>query len=316
MSGPPLTQEQASQLLTLPLFRLQVVQVVQLSADTRLIRFAITSHDNDDSSIEFISSTWPGAHVRFVCQTKSGRSLIRSYTPIIPEVGFLTFAIKHYPDAPKGAKKLMSAYLYNLKQGSDATASGPYAGPPQLNCLVPQTVSRRLFLNETPLPQFVGKGWFPERVGMICVGTGISPMLQVAFRKLISVLPILIHEQFLLLVQIIDFVFSASLSPDSCHSQLSLVFGNRSESDILFSAQLEACRQSNPDRFRAHFFLSQVLFCLLEFVIYLSCCFHHTSWDSDAWRFACSKTRWSYRLGCFIECIRRFSSWTNSTCTR
>jgi Na+-transporting NADH:ubiquinone oxidoreductase subunit NqrF len=161
--------------------------------------------------------------------------LIRSYTPIIPEVGFLTFAIKHYPDAPKGAKKLMSAYLYNLKQGSDATASGPYAGPPQLNCLVPQTVSRRLFLNETPLPQFVGKGWFPERVGMICVGTGISPMLQ-----------------------IIDFVFSASLSPDSCHSQLSLVFGNRSESDILFSAQLEACRQSNPDRFRAHFFLSQM----------------------------------------------------------
>jgi ferredoxin-NADP reductase len=195
--------------------------------------------------------------MRFVCQTKSGGSLVRSYTPIVPEPGFLNFAIKHYPSAPKSAKKLMSAFLYNLGVGAEATVSGPYRGPPALDPIAwsdaeleawtrfcsPNHPSPSVDAQLVASANALRKQWLPERVGMICAGTGLAPMLQV-----------------------LDFIFD---STGLCQTRAALLYANRTVQDILFERQLNECVKAHPKRVRVTHCLSQVW---LVFCAAVLCC--------------------------------------------
>ncbi|KAF5298586.1 hypothetical protein FQR65_LT09681 [Abscondita terminalis] len=192
-------------------YALPLIEKEEISHDTRRFRFGLPTKDH-------ILGLPIGQHIHL--SAKIGDDLIiRSYTPVSSDDdhGYVDLVIKVYlknvhPKFPEGGK--MSQYLDNLKIGETIDVRGP---------------SGRL--------QYLGQGKFSikklrkdpaqtltvSKVGMIAGGTGITPMLQ------------LIRH----------------ITKDPTDStELSLLFANQSENDILVRKELEEVAKKHPDQFK------------------------------------------------------------------
>ncbi|KAL8276245.1 hypothetical protein RQP46_011362 [Phenoliferia psychrophenolica] len=132
---------------------------------------------------------------------KNGKPAIKPYTPVsAPDVqGKLTFLIKHYPGG------VMTEHIFGLKPGDELSVKGP-------------------------IPKFAYKANEFDTVGLICGGSGITPMWQI--------------------IQQID-------SDPTDKTKAVLVFGNVSEADILMRKEFEELAARKPDQFKVHFVLDK-----------------------------------------------------------
>lgn len=141
----------------------------------------------------------------------NGESVARQYTPVtmVDDQGFFDLCLKIYfkdvhPKFPDGGK--MSQYLNNMTIGSTIDVRGPtgthtYHG-------------HGVFTKEHPRTKEVKEKRKATHVGMIAGGTGITPMLQ---------------------------IIRHVLRDPTEKTQLSLLFANQTEDDILLRTELEEC---------------------------------------------------------------------------
>ncbi len=104
-----------------------------------------------------------GSHIKIMTLV-DGQEVTRSYTPTRFEGGVCELAIRVYPDGP------MSQYMYTLKEGDTVSIMGP-TGIHRYN---PPGVFTR-----------GQKQWTVSHIGMICGGTGVTPMIQI-INKILS----------------------------------------------------------------------------------------------------------------------------------
>lgn len=138
----------------------------------------------------------------------NGKDVVRMYTPISSDedLGRFDLMVKVYfagvhPKFPDGG--VMSQHLEKMKIGETIDVQGPKG--------------RFEYLGKGQYQVKVGKEWKPRsvrRIGMIAGGTGITPMLQVV---------------------------RAILKDKSDTTQVSLLFANQTEADILLRQELEEC---------------------------------------------------------------------------
>ncbi|XP_062568225.1 NADH-cytochrome b5 reductase 3-like isoform X2 [Saccostrea cucullata] len=199
-------------------YPLKLVDKEEVSHDTRRFRFALPSP-------EHILGLPVGQHIYLTARI-DGQLVIRPYTPVSSddEKGYMDLVIKVYfknvhPKFPEGGK--MSQHLENMSIGDYIDVRGPNG-----------------------LLVYEGKGVFKVRpdkksppetvtarnVGMIAGGTGITPMLQ------------LIREVF--------------KDPED-KTNLSLLFANQTEDDILLRTELEGLQESYPTRLKVWYTLDR-----------------------------------------------------------
>jgi len=135
-----------------------------------------------------------------------GKPIIRPYTPVSePETkGYMDLVVKCYPD---GA---MSKVFAGLKVGDSIDIKGPI---PKIQ-VTPGKIGDRDV----------------RTVGMLCGGTGITPMLQVAEHML--------------------------RDPKDTRT-ISLVYCNVSEDDIILKDRVDALAQKYKERFRVHYMVDK-----------------------------------------------------------
>ncbi|KAG8451335.1 hypothetical protein GDO86_003519 [Hymenochirus boettgeri] len=165
--------------------------------------------------------SFSGKHVYLVA-TINGNLVVRPYTPISTddERGYVDLIVKIYfrgqhPNYPDGGK--MSQYLENLSIGNIIEVQGPRG-----------------------LLAYKGKGQFEiqpnkksaavrkcaRQVGMIAGGTGLTPMLQ---------------------------LIKTILNEPEDLTKCSLLFANKSESDIILRKELQELQLKHSGRFRVWF---------------------------------------------------------------
>ncbi|XP_054721195.1 NADH-cytochrome b5 reductase 3-like [Uloborus diversus] len=192
-------------------YSVKLVEKKEISHDTRSFRFILPSE-------EHVLGLPVGQHI-FLSAKIDGNIVIRPYTPVSTEddKGYFELVIKVYfkgvhPKFPDGGK--MSQYLNNMKIGDTIEVRGP---------------SGRLI--------YLGRGDFRikpdtksdavthkiKHVGMIAGGTGITPMYQL--------------------------VKQALKDPEDT-LQMSLLFANQTEDDILLRTELEDLANQYKDRFK------------------------------------------------------------------
>lgn len=200
-----------------------------LSHDTRLFRFALPQP-------KMVLGLPVGKHLRIWCpnptadankgktwngkeDAESGNAEIeRKYTPTSSDEdeGHFDLIIKVYKPNDRfadGGK--MSQWMERLEVGDSISLSGPWG-----------------------LIEYCGMGLFKkgkneiqvEEVGMICGGTGITPMLQ-----------------------IIESILRNREDP----TEISLLYANQTEADILCRARLEELQRENKKRFKVWYTLDR-----------------------------------------------------------
>jgi cytochrome-b5 reductase len=152
--------------------------------------------------------------------------VVRPYTPVSSDedLGYVDFVIKVYfknvhPKFPDGGK--MSQYLNNMSIGQTIDVRGPSG------LCVYQGHGQ---FDIKPDKRSPPKNKHVRRVGMIAGGTGITPMLQ------------LIRDVF---------------RRKDDRTELSLIFANQTEEDILLRQELEAIAAEHPDQFHLHYTLDR-----------------------------------------------------------
>jgi len=199
-------------------YPLKLVDKEVISHDTRRFRFALPSPDH-------ILGLPVGQHIYLSCKV-NGELVVKPYTPVTSDDdhGYMDLVVKVYfknvhPKFPEGGK--MSQYLEQMDIGDYIDVRGPNG-----------------------LLQYDGRGVFSIRpdkkspavkksakhVGMIAGGTGITPMLQL--------------------------VRQALKDPED-KTQLSLIFANQTEEDILLRPELESVQAEHPDRFKLWYTLDR-----------------------------------------------------------
>jgi len=162
-----------------------------------------------------------GKHVLLRFVDEKGESVSRPYTPVSSDdnVGYFDLVIKVYPSGR------MSQHLARLDVGKTIDVRGPlgeihYQGQGKFS------VRRK--------DATTGKSaWTPKqvkRVSMIAGGTGITPMLQI------------VREIF---------------KKDDDHTEVSLIFGNITEDDILLRNELEHYYKTYPRQFKLYYTLDK-----------------------------------------------------------
>jgi len=121
-----------------------LINVYDESHDTKVLRFALP-HADTELNLPVASCVT----LRFV--GKDGKDVIRPYTPISKSTqqGYFEILVKKY----KGSQ--MGTHLFSLKKGDAVDAKGPWIKLP-------------LKANQY------------AQIGMLCAGTGVAPMFQVA----------------------------------------------------------------------------------------------------------------------------------------
>ncbi|KAF5373120.1 hypothetical protein D9758_001489 [Tetrapyrgos nigripes] len=163
-----------------------------------------------------------GQHVFLRLKSKqTGEMVQRAYTPISrsDEKGRITFLIKVYfpsPQFPKGGK--MTMCFYGLVVGDDIEVKGPFGS---------------FVWDGKATAMYKGVSRPVKEIGMVCGGSGITPILQV----LTSVLN------------------GLSAGAEIC---VWLIYANRTEEDILCRQQLESFLEQAPKQFRLFHTLSTV----------------------------------------------------------
>jgi cytochrome-b5 reductase len=173
-----------------------------------------------------------GQHIQFrfiepEAHTGEPEEVIRSYTPTTGDelIGQVEFIIKVYrrdqnPRFPEGGR--MSQYLESLEVGDAVDMRGPkghvnYCKTGEL------TLTKERFPNGVRTSEVeVRKG--VKKVGMICGGTGLTPMLQI-LKKIL---------------------FEGS-------EEVWMIYANQSTDDILLREELETLSKSYSSRFHLHF---------------------------------------------------------------
>jgi len=153
-------------------------------------------------------------------QDEKGESVSRPYTPVSSNdtTGYFDLVIKVYPSGK------MSQHLSRLEVGEAIDVRGPL-GEINYEGLGRFSVRRK---------DSTGKSvWTPKqvkRIGMIAGGTGITPMLQIARE-----------------------IFKNS----NDNTEVSLIFGNITEDDILLRNELELYLKTYPRQFKLFYTLDK-----------------------------------------------------------
>jgi NAD(P)H-flavin reductase/rubredoxin len=172
---------------------LKLVSKADVSADTRVFRFALPSEKH-------VLGLPVGQHVAMSLKGADGVVVSRPYTPISSddEAGYVEFCVKVYDG---GA---MTTLLDALAVGDAATFEGPLGNLTYTD--------RGEFSVFNPVSSETTKRAGIKHLGMVCGGTGITPMLQV-------------------IRQVFKDVGDTT--------RVSLVFANKSPADILLKAELD-----------------------------------------------------------------------------
>jgi NAD(P)H-flavin reductase/rubredoxin len=172
---------------------LKLESKADVSKDARVFRFALPSDKH-------ILGLPVGQHVRLSFKDEDGIVVSRPYTPISSDddAGFVEFCIKVYSG---GA---MSTKLDSLEIGDSMTFEGPVGNLTYTD--------RGEFTVFDPVSGDITKRAGIKSLGMVCGGTGITPMLQV-------------------IRQVFKDVGDTT--------RVSLVFANKSPADVLFKAELD-----------------------------------------------------------------------------
>ncbi|KAL1110476.1 hypothetical protein AAG570_008004 [Ranatra chinensis] len=193
---------------------LKLVKKENISHDTRKFRFALPSENH-------ILGLPVGQHI-FVTAIIDGETVIRPYTPVTSDddIGFMDLVIKVYkknvhPKFPAGGK--MSQHLDDLNIGDSVDIRGPSG---RLKYLGQGSFSLKLLRKDPANIVNV------KKVAMIAGGTGITPMLQ--------------------LIRHIT-------NDPSDNTEMTLLFANQTEKDILLRDELEALAAKFPQQFKLWF---------------------------------------------------------------
>lgn len=196
----------------------QLLKKETLTHDTRRLTFKLRS-------VGEILDLPPGSHISFKYTELDGSGdVIRSYTPVECRPGELIFIIKVYfpcEKFPLGGK--MSFFLDNLEVGDCVWMKGPKS-----------TMT------------YNGKGAFTihktlkkpaedrscRRLGIICGGTGITPVLQVIRKELLT---------------------GPMGTAPSSGMEISLLYANVSEEDIILKDDLDALAKRFPNNFKVFY---------------------------------------------------------------
>jgi len=199
-------------------YPLRLVDKEVLSHDTRRYRFALPS-------AEHILGLPIGQHI-YLTTKVDGSLVIRPYTPTSSDddLGFVDLVVKVYfknvhPKFPDGGK--MSQYLESMDIGDYLDFRGP-------NGLLIYNGRGSFSIRPDKKSDPVKKT--AKKVGMIAGGTGITPMLQ------------LVRQVF--------------KDPED-KTELSLIFANQTENDILLRQELEDIAAAHPRRFHLWFTLDK-----------------------------------------------------------
>nr|ACO11173.1 NADH-cytochrome b5 reductase 2 [Caligus rogercresseyi] len=200
-------------------YHLQLTEKISLSHDTRLFRFALPSEDH-------ILGLPSGQHV-YLSARIDGKLVVRPYTPTSNDdehKGHMDLVVKVYfknthPKFPEGGK--MSQYMNDLGIGECIDVRGP-------NGLLEYLGNSEFAIkaNKNSTPNFSRKG----HVAMIAGGTGITPMYQ---------------------------LITCMFRNPNDRTQISLLYANQTEEDILLRKELEALRTAHPDRFNIWYTLDR-----------------------------------------------------------
>ena len=195
-----------------------LVQKDKISPDTRRFRFALPSS-------EHALGLPLGKHI-YLSGTVGGTLVSRPYTPtsLHDQKGFFELVIKVYfagvhPKFPDGGK--MSQHLEQLSIGDSVNIKGP-RGKLTYRGRGELAVADALGRNE--------KVTRVSRLGMIAGGTGITPMYQ---------------------------IIQAVFRDEHDTTNISLLFANQTEEDILMREELEIFSRRYPDRFNLWYTLDR-----------------------------------------------------------
>lgn len=193
-------------------YSLKLIEKRELSHDTRLFRFQLPSE-------EHVLGLPVGKHIYLTARI-DGKLVVRPYTPTSNDDehrGFMDLVVKVYfknvhPKFPEGGK--MSQYLENLPIGDSIDVRGPSG-------LLNYSDASKFLIQ--PDKKSDPKPVKAKKVSMIAGGTGITPMLQ-----------------------LITAVFR---NPED-KTELSLLFANQTEEDILLRSELEEIQKMHPEQFK------------------------------------------------------------------
>ena len=190
-------------------YALKLIEKIELSHDTRLFRFALPS-DQHCLGLPI------GQHI-YLSARINGSLVVRPYTPTTcdEDMGHMDLVVKIYPanvhpKFPEGGK--MTQYLESMAIGDSIDVRGPSGK------LVYK--GRGVFDIKEDKKE-AGKEVKVKEVSMIAGGTGITPMLQL--------------------------VRAVFRDPED-KTNLSLLFANQTEDDILLRNELEEVQKKHPDR--------------------------------------------------------------------
>jgi len=192
-------------------YEVKLIEKEELTKDTRRFRFAL---DNPEQRLGLPV----GQHVHLI-ENLNGNLVIRPYTPTTSDdtKGYFELVIKVYfkdvhPKFPEGGK--MTQYLESLKIGDKVKVKGP-SGRIKYKGNGKFEI-RKDKKSEPVIYEF-------ERIGLIAGGSGITPMYQ---------------------------LMQAITSDPDDKTQVSLLFANQSEDDILLRNEIEQLAEQNPDQIK------------------------------------------------------------------
>jgi len=188
-----------------------LIEKEEINHDTRRFRFALPSENH-------ILGLPVGQHIHLSAKIDD-QVVIRSYTPVTSDEdkGYMDLVIKVYfknvhPKFLEGGK--MSQYLENMKFGDKIDVRGPSG---RLVYLGKGKFAIKVLRKEPPTDVSV------KKLAMIAGGTGITPMLQL--------------------------IRHITRDPDDS-TEVSLLFANQSENDILLKDELEEVAKTHPAQFK------------------------------------------------------------------
>lgn len=195
----------------------ELIEKEAVSHDTRRFRFALQTPNH-------VLGLPVGKHM-YLSAKINDSLVIRPYTPVTSddEIGYFDLVIKVYfknvhPKFPEGGK--MSQHLEQMSIGETIDVRGPSGKLTYLR-------KGELTIDESKDNKVTRHC---SKLGMIAGGTGITPMLQV-------IRDILKHQD--------------------DKTEMSLLFANQTEQDILLREDLEDIAEKNADRFKLWYTLDR-----------------------------------------------------------
>lgn len=213
---------------------LRLISKTNISPDTRIFRFALPTEKH--------SLGLPiGNFVLAFAKKWYFMPFHRAYTPISSnnyDLGYMDLVVKIYfpnvdPKHRKGGR--MSMHFENLKIGEYMDFYGPLGFIQHR--IKENGVDMSYYRRKLRISRFLVERTNINKIGMIAGGTGIAPMLQ------------LIRE-----------IFGRNKYDSNCinkTTEITLIFSNKTNADILFKKELEELAKKSNNRFKVIFTLTR-----------------------------------------------------------